>query len=261
MIAGIRHSKCTKLIFRHNDMADLEAKLEALPLMSPKVIAFESVYSMSGKIGKLHEITALARKYNALTYIDEVHAVGMYGAQGAGIAEREGLLGEIDLINGTLGKAFGVHGGYVAGDRELIDAIRSHAAGFIFTTALPPHVVAAASAAVAHLRGSSAERDLQQARVLYLRALLSARRLPVMESESHIVPVLIGDARTCKALTDTLLREYRFYLQPINFPTVPETTERVRITPGPLHTEASLERLAGALAELWTRLDLPRVDE
>lgn len=257
MIAGIRHSKLPKQIFHHNDMADLEAKLKALPVMQPKMIAFESVYSMSGKVAKMEEICDLARKYNAMTYCDEVHAVGMYGDHGAGIAEREGLRERIDVFNGTLGKAFGVHGGYITGTKSFVDAVRSYAAGFIFTTALPPHVVAAAGAAIDHLSTSQTERALQRLRVQQLDEMLRARRLPVMDTESHILPVLVGDAVKVKALTDRLLSEYQFYLQPINFPTVPEGTERVRITPGPLHSEASLVQLSDALAALWEELELP----
>jgi 5-aminolevulinate synthase len=258
MIAGIRNSKLEKVIFKHNDMEDLEAKLKKLPQSRAKIIAFESVYSMSGKIGKIQEIVDLAKQYNALTYIDEVHAVGMYGRTGGGVAEELGLDHEIDVINGTLGKAFGVHGGYIAGDTLFVDAIRSYASGFIFTTAMPPHVAAAATASVAHLQKSSVERDLQKVRVTQLTTMLKAKRLPVMESESHILPVMVGDARKCKALTDSLLHEYKFYLQPINYPTVPVGAERIRITPGPFHTEAQLQRLTAAIDELWARLDLPR---
>lgn len=261
MIAGIRHSKLEKQIFKHNDMADLEARLAAQPLSRPKMIAFESVYSMTGKVAKMHEIVALARKYNAMTYCDEVHAVGMYGRTGAGIAEREGLLEHIDVFNGTLGKAFGVHGGYITGSTTFVDAVRSYAAGFIFTTALPPHVMAAAGASIEHLMRSQTERELQQARVASLDQMLRKRGLPVMETESHILPVLVGDAVKVKALTDKLLRQHKFYLQPINYPTVPEGTERVRITPGPLHSEESLERLSDALAELWDELELARAPE
>jgi len=258
MIAGIRHSKCEKLIFAHNDMADLEKKLAAQPLARPKIIAFESVYSMSGYIAKMHDIVALAKKYNAYTYCDEVHAVGMYGEHGAGIAEREGLMGQIDVINGTLGKAYGVHGGYIAGDSNFCDAVRSVAGGFIFTTALPPHVVAAASASIEHLMNSSIERETQQLRVAQLKVMLEERGLPVMETESHILPLMVGCPTKCRALTDALLQVYKFYLQPINYPTVPEGTERVRITPGPLHTVEMLENLANALDLLWSELDLPR---
>jgi 5-aminolevulinate synthase len=259
MIAGIRNSKLEKVLFEHNDMVDLEAKLRKVDRARPKIIAFESVYSMSGKVGKLHEIVALAKKYNAMTYIDEVHAVGMYGATGGGISEREGLEDEIDVINGTLGKAFGVHGGYIAGDASFIDAVRCFASGFIFTTAPPPHVCAAATESISHLQKSSRERELQQLRVSQLQHMLREKGLPVMETESHILPVLVGDAKKCKMLTDTLLEEYRFYLQPINYPTVPVGQERVRITPGPLHTEDQLERLTAALDDLWSRLDLARV--
>jgi 5-aminolevulinate synthase len=259
MIAGIRGSKLEKMIFRHNDMEDLEAKLRKLDQSRAKIIAFESVYSMSGKVGKIQEIVDLAKKYNALTYIDEVHAVGMYGKHGGGVAEELGLDHEIDIINGTLGKAYGVHGGYIAGDGMFVDAVRSYASGFIFTTAPPPHVCAAATASVTHLQNSSVERDLQKVRVKQLTTMLRAKGLPVMDSESHILPVMVGDARKCKALTDSLLHEYKFYLQPINYPTVPVGAERIRITPGPFHTEDHLHRLTAAIDELWSKLDLPRV--
>lgn len=261
MIAGIRHSKCEKVIWKHNDMHDLEEKLKAIPTTTPKMIAFESVYSMTGKVAKMAEICELAKKYNALTYCDEVHAVGMYGDHGAGIAEREGLLGAVDVFNGTLGKAFGVHGGYIAGSKTFVDAVRSFAAGFIFTTALPPHVVAAAGAAIDHLAASQEERRLQQLRVKQLDAMLKERGLPVMETESHILPVLVGDAVKVKMLTDQLLQRFQFYLQPINYPTVPEGTERVRITPGPLHSEQSLRQLTDALDTLWDDLELARSKE
>jgi 5-aminolevulinate synthase len=258
MIAGIRGSKLDKMIFKHNDMEDLEAKLRKLDHGRAKIIAFESVYSMSGKVGKIQEIVDLAKKYNAITYIDEVHAVGMYGKHGGGVAEQLGLDHEIDVINGTLGKAFGVHGGYIAGDSQFVDAVRSYASGFIFTTAPPPHVCAAAMASVTHLQNSSVERNLQKVRVEQLTSMLKAKGLPVMDSESHILPVMVGDAKKCKALTDTLLHEYKFYLQPINYPTVPVGAERIRITPGPFHTEDHLERFTSAIDELWSTLELPR---
>jgi 5-aminolevulinate synthase len=258
MIAGIRNSKLEKVIFKHNDMEDLEAKLRKLDQGRAKIIAFESVYSMSGKVGKIQEIVDLAKQYNALTYIDEVHAVGMYGKHGGGVAEELGLDHEIDVINGTLGKAYGVHGGYIAGDSLFVDAIRSYASGFIFTTAPPPHVCAAATASVTHLQSSSKERDLQKVRVKQLTSMLKAKGLPVMDSESHILPVMVGDAKKCKALTDSLLHDYKFYLQPINYPTVPVGAERIRITPGPFHTEDQLQRLTSAIDELWSKLELPR---
>jgi len=261
MIAGIRGSKLEKQIFKHNDMEDLEAKLRKLDHGRAKIIAFESVYSMSGKVGKIQEIIDLAKKYNAITYIDEVHAVGMYGKHGGGVAEELGLDHEIDVINGTLGKAYGVHGGYIAGDSQFVDAVRSYASGFIFTTAMPPHVAAAAMASVTHLQNSSVERNLQKVRVEQLTQMLKSKGLPVMDSESHILPVMVGDARKCKALTDSLLHEYKFYLQPINYPTVPVGSERIRITPGPFHTEDHLERFTAALDEMWSKLDLPRTVE
>jgi 5-aminolevulinate synthase len=260
MIAGIRNSKLDKVIFKHNDMEDLEAKLRSMDQSRAKIIAFESVYSMSGKVGKIQEIVDLAKKYNAITYIDEVHAVGMYGKHGGGVAEQLGLDHEIDVINGTLGKAYGVHGGYIAGDGQFVDAIRSYASGFIFTTAPPPHVCAAATASVTHLQHSSVERNLQKVRVEQLTRMLKAKGLPVMDSESHILPVMVGDARKCKALTDSLLHEYKFYLQPINYPTVPVGKERIRITPGPFHTEDHLTRLVAAIDELWSKLELPRAE-
>ncbi len=258
MIEGIRHGRGDKVIFRHNDLEDLEEKLKAVPLDRPKVIAFESVYSMDGDIAPIEKICDLADRYNALTYIDEVHAVGMYGPRGGGVAERDGVMDRIDIIEGTLAKAFGIMGGYIAADADICDAIRSYASGFIFTTSLSPVLAAGALASVRHLKESSEERELQQKHAQMLRERLLARNLPVIVTPSHIVPVMIGDAVRCKQLTDALLEDYDIYVQPINYPTVPRGTERIRLTPGPMHTEPEIDRMVAALDALWTRLDLPR---
>jgi 5-aminolevulinate synthase len=259
MIAGTRHSGCEKVIFRHNDVAHLEELLKAAGRDRAKVIAFESIYSMDGDVSPIRAICDLAERYNAMTYLDEVHAVGMYGARGGGIAEREGLMDRVDVIEGTLAKAFGVIGGYVTGTRSVVDAIRSYAPGFIFTTALPPAIAAAAQASVRHLKGSNAERKAQQDRVAATKAALLARRLPVMTNDTHIVPLLVGDAARAKAATDRLLDKHRIYVQPINYPTVPRGTERLRITPTPFHDEGLTARLVDALEEVWTALELPRI--
>ena len=256
MIAGIRNSGCPKRVFRHNDLAHLEELLEAEDPDTPKLIAFESVYSMDGDVAPIHAICDLAEKYNALTYVDEVHAVGMYGPRGGGISERDAAADRIDLIEGTLGKAFGVMGGYVAADRRIIDCIRSYAPGFIFTTSLSPALVAGVLAAVKHLKGSSEERNAQQANAALLKAKLSDAGLPVMPSETHIVPLMVGDPIRAKKISDILLAEYGAYVQPINFPTVPRGTERLRFTPGPAHTAQMMEELTDALVEIWDRLDL-----
>lgn len=258
MIEGIRHGRGEKLIWRHNDLADLEAKLKTLTTDRPKLIAFESVYSMDGDIAPLAGICALARRYGALTYLDEVHAVGMYGARGGGIAERDGVLGEIDIIEGTLAKAFGLMGGYIAANATIIDAIRSFAPGFIFTTSIVPAIAAGATTAIRHLKASSLERQLQGRHAKLLTASLKARGLPVTETESHIVPLIVGDAVKCKALTDRLLSDFSIYVQPINYPTVPKGTERLRLTPGPLHGELEISRLVAALDQLWTDMMLRR---
>lgn len=258
MIEGIRHGRGEKLIWRHNDLADLEAKLNTLAADRPKLIAFESVYSMDGDIAPLVEICALARRHGALTYLDEVHAVGMYGPRGGGIAEREGLLGDIDIIEGTLAKAFGLMGGYIAANATIIDAIRSFAPGFIFTTSIAPAIAAGATAAIRHLKASSLERQLQSRHAKLLTASLKARGLPVTETESHIVPLIVGDPVKCKALTDRLLRDFSIYVQPINYPTVPKGTERLRLTPGPLHGELEISKLVAALDQLWTEMMLQR---
>ena len=256
MIAGIRHSRAEKRIFRHNDLADLEAKLAAADRSAPKLVAFESVYSMDGDLGDIAGITALARRYGALTYLDEVHAVGLYGEHGGGIAEQQGLADRVDVIQGTLAKAYGGMGGYVAGPAAMIDAIRSAASGFIFTTALPPALAAGALAAVRHLKTSGAERARHQERAATVKRRLAAAGLPVMESATHIVPVLVGDPVRCKAACDELLARHGIYIQPINYPTVTKGTERLRITPSPLHDDEQVERLAVALGEVWSRLAL-----
>ena len=258
MIEGIRHGRGEKLIWRHNDLADLEAKLQSLAPERPKLIAFESVYSMDGDIAPLAEICALARRYGALTYLDEVHAVGMYGPRGGGIAERDGLLSEIDIIEGTLAKAFGLMGGYIAANATIIDTIRSFAPGFIFTTSIAPAIAAGASAAIRHLKESNLERQLQSKHAKLLMASLKAHGLPVTETESHIVPLIVGDPVLCKALTDRLLADFSIYVQPINYPTVPKGTERLRLTPGPLHGELEISKLVAALDELWTEMMLQR---
>ena len=254
MIAGIRHSMTEKVVFAHNDLGDLEAKLEAIDIERPKVIVFESVYSMDGDISPINAICDLADKYNAMTYLDEVHAVGMYGPRGAGVAERDGAMDRVTVIQGTLAKAFGVIGGYIAGSAAMIDFVRSYASGFIFTTALPPAVAAGALASVRHLKTSSVEREQQQERAATLKRLLREADLPVMESESHIVPVLVGDPVLCKQVTDELMDRHHIYVQPINYPTVPKGTERLRLTPGPLHSDDDMAHLVNSLQEIWARL-------
>ena len=256
MIAGIRNSGAEKRVFRHNDVAHLEELLAAESPGAPKLIAFESVYSMDGDVAPIHAICDLAEKYNALTYIDEVHAVGMYGARGGGISERDEAAHRIDIIEGTLGKAFGVMGGYIAADRKIVDCIRSYAPGFIFTTSLSPVLAAGVLAAVRHLKVSSAEREGQQAAAARLKALFRDAGLPVMDSTTHIVPLMVGDPVRAKKISDILLAEYGMYVQPINFPTVPRGTERLRFTPGPAHDEAMMRQLTAALVEIWDRLAL-----
>jgi 5-aminolevulinate synthase len=251
MIAGIRHGGGPKHIWRHNDVSDLEAHLKQVPLEVPKIIAFESVYSMDGHIAPIREICDLADKYNALTYLDEVHAVGMYGPRGGGIAERDGVMDRIDIINGTLAKAFGVMGGYIAASRECCDAIRSFAPGFIFTTSLAPAIAAGASASVRHLKSSTVERERHQSQARILKRRLDEVRIPVLPGDSHIVPVAVGDPVHCKAIADALLEGYGVYVQPINYPTVPRGTERLRLTPTPLHTPEQMDHLVRALTELW----------
>ncbi|MCL4159053.1 UNVERIFIED_CONTAM: hypothetical protein GTU68_005384 [Idotea baltica] len=259
MIEGIRHSKAERMIWKHNDLADLEAKLAALPLDRPKLIAFESVYSMDGDIAPIKEICDLADKYNAMTYLDEVHAVGLYGPRGGGIAEREGLMDRLTVIEGTLGKAFGVVGGYIAASSELCDFVRSFASGFIFTTALPPAVAAGAAASIRHLKESAQEREQQQAKVAEVRSRLDGIGIPHVENPSHIIPVMVCDPHKCKFISDMLLSEHGIYIQPINYPTVPKGTERLRITPSPVHSAEDIERLIGALEDLWAQCQLARM--
>jgi 5-aminolevulinate synthase len=256
MIAGIRNSGCEKRVFRHNDLQHLEELLAEADPDAPKLIAFESVYSMDGDVAPIAEICDLADRYNAITYLDEVHAVGMYGARGGGISEREGLAHRLTIIEGTLGKAFGVMGGYIAADRNIVDVVRSYAPGFIFTTSLSPVLVAGALASVRHLKGSSAEREGQQASAARLKALFDGAGLPVMASTTHIVPLMVGCPIKAKRISDILLAEYGCYVQPINFPTVPRGTERLRFTPGPSHSEEMMHELTGALVEIWDRLEL-----
>jgi 5-aminolevulinate synthase len=256
MIAGIRSSGCEKHVFRHNDVAHLEELLAAAPADAPKLIAFESVYSMDGDVSPIAAICDLADKYGALTYLDEVHAVGMYGPRGGGISERDGVESRIDLIEGTLGKAIGVMGGYVAADKNVIDVIRSYAPGFIFTTSLSPVLVAGALASVRHLKASSEEREAQQANAALLKRIFAEAHLPVMPSTTHIVPLMVGDPVTAKRISDILLAEYGVYVQPINYPTVPRGTERLRFTPGPQHNEAMMRELATALVEIWDRMEM-----
>jgi len=257
MIAGVRLSGCEKRIFRHNDVGHLEELLAAADPDRPKLIVFESVYSMDGDVAPVRAICDLAERYGAMTYLDEVHAVGMYGERGAGIAEREGVMARVDVIEGTLAKAFGCLGGYIAGTTDLIDAVRSHAPGFIFTTALPPAICAAASAAIKHLKTSSWERTCHQQNVGRTKAALDAAGLPVMPSATHIVPLRVGDPEKCKRASDLLLNEHGIYIQPINYPTVQRGTERLRITPTPYHDRALIDLLAKALVEVWSQLALP----
>ncbi|MEL7166763.1 MAG: 5-aminolevulinate synthase [Pseudomonadota bacterium] len=251
MIEGIRHARCNKVIWRHNDPEDLDRKLAALPANTPKIVAFESVYSMDGDICPMQEIVEVAEKHGAMTYLDEVHAVGLYGPRGGGISEELGLADRITLIEGTLGKAYGVVGGYVTGSEALCDFIRSFASGFIFTTALPPAVAAAARTSIRHLKQSDQERLLQRQRVRHLRKRLDQEGIPHMENPSHIIPVMIKDPVKCRMLSDYLMQRYGIYVQPINYPTVPKGTERLRFTPSPLHSEDDIEHLVNALKDLW----------
>jgi 5-aminolevulinate synthase len=256
MIAGIRNAGCEKRVWRHNDLAHLEELLAADDPEAPKLIAFESVYSMDGDVAPIAGVCDLADKYNALTYCDEVHAVGMYGARGGGITERDEVADRVTIIEGTLGKAFGVMGGYIAADQKIIDVIRSYAPGFIFTTSLSPVLVAGVLASVRHLKVSSEERTAQHANAAMLKTLFADAGLPVMVSNTHIVPLMVGDPVKAKKISDILLAEYGVYVQPINYPTVPRGTERLRFTPGPQHTEAMMRDLTSALIEIWDRMDI-----
>ncbi len=253
MIEGIRHARCDKKIWKHNDPEDLDRKLSALPSNATKIVAFESVYSMDGDICPMQEIVEVAEKHGAMTYLDEVHAVGLYGPRGGGISEREGLADRITLIEGTLGKAYGVVGGYVTGSEALCDFIRSFASGFIFTTALPPAVAAGATTSIRHLKTSNVERLRQREQVAKLRAALDREGIPHILNPSHIIPVMIKDPVKCRQISDILMQDYGIYVQPINYPTVPKGTERLRFTPGPLHSDADIERLVAALKTLWTQ--------
>jgi 5-aminolevulinate synthase len=258
MIEGVRHSRAEKRIFRHNDVADLERQLASLPRETPKLVAFESVYSMDGDVAPIAAICDVAEKYNAMTYLDEVHAVGLYGRRGGGISERDGVAHRLTVIEGTLAKAFGVVGGYIAGSAALCDFVRSFASGFIFTTAVPPAVAAGAVASIRHLKVSQQERARHQNRVALLRRRLDAIGVPHYDNPSHIVPVIVGDPVQCKAISDRLLEEFSIYVQPINYPTVPKGTERLRITPSPLHTDADIEHLVAALGVIWSEMSLRR---
>lgn len=254
MIEGIRHSRAEKRIFRHNDPQDLDRLLSQVDRSRPKIVAFESVYSMDGDIAPIARLCDVAERHGAMTYLDEVHAVGLYGPRGGGIAEREGLMDRLTVIEGTLGKAFGVLGGYITGSVALVDFVRSYASGFIFTTALPPAVAAGALASVRHLKQSLFERQAQQDRVRLLKRRLGEAGIPMLPSDSHIVPVLVGDPLRCKAISDQLMERFDMYVQPINYPTVPRGTERLRLTPGPLHSREEVERFVAALAEVWGKV-------
>ena len=258
MIEGIRHGGSAKMIFKHNDMVDLEEKLRILGPEKNKIIVFESVYSMDGNIAKIEQICDLADKYNALTYIDEVHAVGMYGETGAGVAEQVKQMNRIDIIEGTLAKAFGLMGGYIAGDKVMIDAIRSYAPGFIFTTSIPPSIAAGARTSITHLKGSSLERDNMHQSVSIIKEKLIQRQLPVIRSNSHIIPIMVGDPVLTKKVTDQLLNDFNIYVQPINYPTVPKGTERLRITVSPLHTLSDINHLVDSLDKIWKEMNIAR---
>jgi 5-aminolevulinate synthase len=260
MIEGVKRSEAEKKIFRHNDVAHLEELLRTAGSKRAKLIVFESVYSMDGDISPIAEIAALAERYNAMTYVDEVHAVGMYGQRGGGISDREGLSDRIDVIEGTLAKGFGALGGYIAGKKAVIDAVRSYAPGFIFTTALPPAIAAAATASIQHLKVSQTEREQHQRQAQLTKEVLVAAQLPIMPSETHIVPVMVGDPELCKKASDRLLDKHNIYIQPINYPTVPRGTERLRITPTPFHTAELVSTLRDALVETFETLNIPMTD-
>nr|WP_210348755.1 5-aminolevulinate synthase [Aurantimonas marina] len=261
MIEGVRKAGTKKQVFRHNDLEHLEELLKAADPAQPKLIVFESVYSMDGDVAPVEKIVELAEYYNAMTYIDEVHAVGMYGPRGGGISERDAIAQRIDVIEGTLAKAFGVLGGYIAGTKAVIDAVRSYAPGFIFTTALPPALAAAATASIRHLKTSQTERDAQQRQAAQAKSVLRGADLPVMTSDTHIVPLAVGDPDLCKKASDHLLQRHGIYIQPINYPTVPRGTERLRITPTPLHSDALIETLKDALVETWNTVGIPFATE
>ena len=260
MIEGIRYSKAERMIFEHNDPEDLDRKLSTLDPDRPKLVAFESVYSMDGDIAPIAEILDVCEKHNAMSYIDEVHAVGLYGPRGGGVAEREGLMDRITVIEGTLGKAFGVMGGYIAASKDLCDYVRTFASGFIFTTALPPAIAAGACASIQHLKESSHERDTHKERVEKVRGALDRMGIPHLPNPSHIIPVMVGDAHKCKFISDWLMDNHGIYVQPINYPTVPRGTERLRITPSPVHSDGDIDRLISALSEIWSQCELARRD-
>ena len=258
MIEGIRHSRAECIRFAHNDPADLDRRLSEIPADRPKLVAFESVYSMDGDIAPIAEILDVCERHGAMSYLDEVHGVGLYGPRGGGVAEREGLMDRITVIEGTLGKAFGVMGGYIAGSAAMCDFIRSFASGFIFTTALPPALAAGATASIRHLKESGAERAQHQARVAQVRRRLDAIGIPSIDNPSHIIPVMVGDAHKCKMISDWLLEHHGIYVQPINYPTVPVGTERLRLTPSPVHSDGDVDRLVSALSEIWSQCALAR---